>query len=741
MAKHKYTLEGLNCANCAAKIEAQIARMEGVASANVDFIGKTLTVQTDGSAALFLPRAQEVVDSIEQGVRVSRQEDGAGTEVRSGFSSEIWIAVASVALFAVSFVLEHVLQAPEVWPAVGFGLSALLAGWKVFISGFKSLLRRKLDENTLMTIAVIAAFCLGEFSEAAMVAILFNLGEILEEKAVSRSRRSIEHLAQIRPDTARLVLPKQESGHGEACADACCTGHVHNGDAAHEHKAHEHDGHAEDCGCALPHPTPSQAGEQVVDAREVPVGSVIAVHPFERIPLDGTVLSGSSLLDSSALTGESMPVEAGPGTAVLSGMMNGESLLTVQVTSDFSGSAASRIIDMVEESAARKGKAEKLITRFAAVYTPIVIALAVLLMVVPPLLGWGEFSTWFYRAMIFLVASCPCALVISVPLGFYAGIGAQSKNGVLVKGGKYIEVLEKPDAVVFDKTGTLTSGKLSVSQVETLGTWDREELLRLAASAEQYSSHPAAKALLAANSLPLFEAEQPTEVAGQGVSAVVNGKQVSCGRKQLMDRIGVDVGARTASIFVTVDGVLAGCIDLADTLKPDAAEGVRRLKKLHVGRVVMLTGDNEKAAADAAAKAGVDEYHAGLLPEDKVRLMESIRAESGRTIFVGDGINDAPVLAASDCGVAMGLGTDAAIEASDVVLTADKPSKLADAVSLARRSMRVVRFNIVFALAVKAAVLGLAAAGRAPMWLAVFADVGVSILSVANATRVLRFRA
>lgn len=739
MAKYKYTLEGLNCANCAAKIEAQIARMEGVASANVDFIGKTLTVQLGGSAAMFLPRAQEVVDSIEQGVKVSRQEEAAA-ETKGGFSADVWIAAASVALFAVSFVLEHILQAPELWPAIGFGLSVLLAGWKVFISGFKSLLRLRLDENTLMTIAVIAAFCLGEFSEAAMVAILFNLGEILEEKAVSRSRRSISHLAQIRPDTARLVVSKQQAGHTEACADACCAGCDH---AAHEHQheTHGHDAHGEDCGCALSSAAPDPSGERAVDAREVAIGSVIAVHPFERIPLDGTVLSGSSLLDSSALTGESMPVEAGPGTTVLSGMMNGESLLTVQVTSDFSGSAASRIIDMVEESAARKGKAEKLITRFAAVYTPIVIALAVLLMAIPPLLGWGAFSTWFYRAMIFLVASCPCALVISVPLGFYAGIGAQSKNGVLVKGGKYIEVLEKPDAVVFDKTGTLTSGKLSVSQVETLGVWTREELLQLAASAEQYSSHPAAKALLSANNLPLFEAEQPKEVAGQGVNAIVDGKQVVCGRKQLMDRIGVDVGTRSASIFVAVDGVLAGCVDLADTLKPDAAEGVRRLKKLHVGRVVMLTGDNEKAAADAAAKAGVDEYHAGLLPEDKVRLMESIRAASGRTIFVGDGINDAPVLAASDCGVAMGLGTDAAIEASDVVLTADKPSKLAAAVSLARRSMRVVRFNIVFALVVKAAVLGLAAAGFAPMWLAVFADVGVSILSVANATRVLRFQA
>lgn len=575
-----------------------------------------------------------------------------------------------------------------------------------------------------MTIAVIAAFCLGEFSEAAMVAILFHLGEMLEEKAVNRSRRDIEHLAEIRPDTARLIS-------GEDHCD--CEEH----EQEHQHD-HTHGVEHEHCDCCEHHH--EEGGERVVPAEQVQIGDVISVHPYERIPLDGKILTGNSSLDSSALTGESMPLEAEPGTEVLSGMMNGQGLITVEVTNDFSNSAASRIIDMVESSAARKGHAEKLITRFAAIYTPIVIVLAVLLMAIPPLLGLGTFTTWFYRALIFLVASCPCALVISVPLGFFAGIGAQSKNGVLVKGGKYVEVLSHPDAVVFDKTGTLTSGKLSVTEIVSTGSLSQQELLQLAASAEQYSSHPAAQAVLAANTGELLPAADPNEIAGQGVVARVNDKQILCGRQPLMDRYGVETKGHKASIFIAVDGKLEGMLQLADTVKPDSTEAVRRLKELGVKRVVMLTGDNEQSAAKAAEQCGITEYHAGLLPENKVSLMEQIRKESGRTIFVGDGINDAPVLAASDCGVAMGLGTDAAIEASDVVLTVDRPSKLADAVSLSARSMRVIRFNIAFALIVKAAVLVLAATGFAPMWLAVFADVGVSILSVINATRILRFQ-
>lgn len=723
MVKYKYALDGLNCANCAAKIEAQVGQMEGVHTATVDFVGKSLTIQTDQDIAAFEKKAAPLIRSIDGNVKLISASQQGQQKSKSNFHLPIFTAVASILLFVAGMITEKAFHL-EVAGAICFGGAALLAGYQVFLSGFKALARFKLDENTLMTIAVIAAFCLGEFSEAAMVAILFHLGEMLEEKAVNRSRRDIEHLAEIRPDTARLIS-------GEDHCD--CEEH----EQEHQHD-HTHGVEHEHCDCCEHHH--EEGGERVVPAEQVQIGDVISVHPYERIPLDGKILTGNSSLDSSALTGESMPLEAEPGTKVLSGMMNGQGLITVEVTNDFSNSAASRIIDMVESSAARKGHAEKLITRFAAIYTPIVIVLAVLLMAIPPLLGLGAFTTWFYRALIFLVASCPCALVISVPLGFFAGIGAQSKNGVLVKGGKYVEVLSHPDAVVFDKTGTLTSGKLSVTEIVSTGSLSQQELLQLAASAEQYSSHPAAQAVLAANTGELLPAADPNEIAGQGVVARVNDRQILCGRQPLMDRYGVETKGHKASIFIAVDGKLEGMLQLADTVKPDSTEAVRRLKELGVKRVVMLTGDNEQSAAKAAEQCGITEYHAGLLPENKVSLMEQIRKESGRTIFVGDGINDAPVLAASDCGVAMGLGTDAAIEASDVVLTVDRPSKLADAVSLSARSMRVIRFNIAFALIVKAAVLVLAATGFAPMWLAVFADVGVSILSVINATRILRFQ-
>lgn len=723
MVKYKYALDGLNCANCAAKIEAQVGQMEGVHTATVDFVGKSLTIQTDQDIAAFEKKAAPLIRSIDGNVKLISASQQGQQKSKSNFHLPIFTAVASILLFVAGMITEKAFHL-EVASAICFGGAALLAGYQVFLSGFKALSRFKLDENTLMTIAVIAAFCLGEFSEAAMVAILFHLGEMLEEKAVNRSRRDIEHLAEIRPDTARLIS-------GEDHCD--CEEH----EQEHQHD-HTHGVEHEHCDCCEHHH--EEGGERVVPAEQVQIGDVISVHPYERIPLDGKILTGNSSLDSSALTGESMPLEAEPGTEVLSGMMNGQGLITVEVTNDFSNSAASRIIDMVESSAARKGHAEKLITRFAAIYTPIVIVLAVLLMAIPPLLGLGAFTTWFYRALIFLVASCPCALVISVPLGFFAGIGAQSKNGVLVKGGKYVEVLSHPDAVVFDKTGTLTSGKLSVTEIVSTGSLSQQELLQLAASAEQYSSHPAAQAVLAANTGELLPAADPNEIAGQGVVARVNERQILCGRQPLMDRYGVETKGHKASIFIAVDGKLEGMLQLADTVKPDSTEAVRRLKELGVKRVVMLTGDNEQSAAKAAEQCGITEYHAGLLPENKVSLMEQIRKESGRTIFVGDGINDAPVLAASDCGVAMGLGTDAAIEASDVVLTVDRPSKLADAVFLSARSMRVIRFNIAFALIVKAAVLVLAATGFAPMWLAVFADVGVSILSVINATRILRFQ-
>lgn len=599
--------------------------------------------------------------------------------------------ISSLLFFAAGFLSEHIFQAPPLIQGILFGLSIVLSGWRVFRSGWRSLLKLRMDETTLMAVAVIAAFCLGQYLEAAMVAILYQLGEMIEDKAIDNSRESIGKLAEIRADTARRIR---------------------------------------------------DGNEAIVPAQEVQVGDTIAVYPFERVPLDGTVLSGTSTLNASALTGESVPIDASAGSEVLSGMMNEQGPLTVEVTHDLQNSAASRIIAMVESAAARKGRAEKLITRFAEIYTPLVMVLAVLLMILPPLFGLGEFRVWLYRALVFLVASCPCALVISVPLGFYAGIGAESKNGVLIKGGRFLEALALADAVVFDKTGTLTSGELKLSKVNILGSLDETELLRIAASAEQYSSHPAAKAVIkAAAGAELLPAEQAEEIPGNGVIAMMDGKKVICGRRNLLEENGLNMESFSpASIFIAVDGVVEGSIELSDTVKPDSAEGIGLLKKIGLKRIVMLTGDNESSAAAAAGDCGITEYHAGLLPENKVSIMESIRRETGKTIFVGDGINDAPVLAASDCGVAMGLGTDAAIEASDVVLTLDKPSKLAPAIRIARRSMGIIRFNIAFALTCKALVLVLAALGYSSMWMAVFADMGVCIISVINATRILKFR-
>jgi heavy metal-(Cd/Co/Hg/Pb/Zn)-translocating P-type ATPase len=599
--------------------------------------------------------------------------------------------VASLVFFVAGVLSEHIFHFPQPVIAVCFAVSIILAGWRVFKSGLESLRKLRLDENILMTVAVIAAFCIGEYFEAAMVAILFQLGELLEDKAVDHSRESIERLAEMRPDTARLFADGQEKS---------------------------------------------------VSAETVQPGDVILVYPYERVPLDGTVIDGNSSLDASALTGESMPVDVSVGGEVLSGMMNEQSPLTIRVTNDFHNSAASRIIEMVEAASARKGNAEKLITRFAEVYTPIVIGMAVLLMALPPLFGLGEFTVWLYRALVFLVAACPCALVISVPLGFYAGIGAESKNGVLIKGGKYLEALSKADAVVFDKTGTLTSGRLSVGKVNTLENMTEEALLRLAASVEQYSAHPAAKAILtAAGDFEPVPVQSAEEIPGHGVSAFLDGKKILCGRRDLLEQDGIDLsGIEPASIYLSIDGKPVGSFVLSDVSRPDAAEGIEALKQLGINRIAMLTGDHLDSAAAAAAQCGITEYYADLLPEGKVDILEKIKAGGGTVVFVGDGINDAPVLAASDCGVAMGLGTDAAIEASDVVLTLDKPSRLAPAVRLARRAMGVIRANIIFALGLKAVVLILAALGYAPMWLAVFADVGVCVLSVMNATRILAFR-
>lgn len=598
--------------------------------------------------------------------------------------------VIAAVLMAAGFILRLFDSLPEFAADIAFVAAAVLAGYPVLIDGVRDLLKLRLDEHLLVSIAVIAACIIGEFPEAAAVTIFFQVGEMFEEFAVNRSKKSIAALTEIRPDTANVM---------------------ENGALVKKR------------------------------AEEIAIGTVITVLPFERVPLDGAVRSGQSSLDASAITGESIPIDASAGTQALSGMINGSGTLEIEVTSSYGDSAASRIIDMVENASSRKASAERTVSKFARIYTPAVVAAAILLAVIPSLIT-GNWSEWIHRSLIFLVASCPCALVLSVPLSFFAGIGASSKRGILVKGGEFIEKLSKADTVIFDKTGTLTTGDLSVNKVTPAPGHTEEEVLQYAAGCEYYSNHPIAKAIVAAYGKTDEAAVTGfQETPGHGTTAYVLDKKVLCGGKAMMEQSGIDTSTLPeAQVYVCVEGGLIGAVQVSSTVRDDAAQAVRELKLLGVKHVVMLTGDNENAAAQTAQACGITEYRARLLPGDKVTALEELKQGSAGTVFVGDGINDAPVLATADVGVAMGLGTDAAIEAGDIVLTNNRPSRLAEAIRLFRRTMGIVKFNIAFALIVKAAVLLLGALGLASMWAAVFADVGVSVLAVLNASRILRVK-
>ncbi len=582
----------------------------------------------------------------------------------------------------------------------------LVAGGDVLKEAGENLLKGEaLDEDFLMSVATLGALAIGflpgaehQFPEAVFVMLFFKLGELFESVAEGRSRRSISHLMDIRPDVANVVRD----------------------------------------GKVL-----------TVNPEEVQVGESVVVKPGERVPMDGVVTDGKSSLDTVALTGESVPRGVGAGDEIFSGCVNVSGLLTVRVTKPFGESTASRVLDLVENAAGNKSRSENFITRFARIYTPIVVACAVIVAVLPPLLSGdfgAAFPTWLYRALTFLVVSCPCALVISVPLSFFGGLGAASRRGVLVKGSNYLEALAATRTVVFDKTGTLTEGVFEVTVVHPEAI-DETTLLHLAAHVERYSTHPIAVSLR--NAYP-DEADDCSvtdvrELSGQGVSACVNGRTVCVGNSRLMDAVGAKWHPCEKSgtiIHVSIDGEYAGHIVISDRVKDDARLAVSSLKAAGVDRTVMLTGDREDVARSVAAELGLDEYHSELLPADKVEQMEKIMSltpEGGRTAFVGDGINDAPVLARADIGIAMGgLGSDAAIEAADVVLMDDRPSKIASVISVARRTLTIARENTVFAIAVKVLVLILAGFGLAGMWMAVFADVGVTVLAVLNAMRTLR---
>ena len=574
----------------------------------------------------------------------------------------------------------------------------LIVGWETLREAAEALLHGEaLDENFLMAVATVGALAIGflpgagtQFPEAVFVMLFFQVGELFEGIAEGRSRKSIAHLMDIRPDTA----------------------HVERG------------------------------GEIVtISPEEVAVGEVVLVKPGERVPMDGMILEGTSSLDTVALTGESVPREVTAGDSVLSGCVNLSGVLRVRAEKPAGESTASKVLELVEHAAGNKSRSERFITRFARVYTPIVVGLAVLLAIVPSLLT-GDWATWLYRALMFLVVSCPCALVISIPLAFFGGIGSASRKGILVKGAAFMDTLTQLRTVVFDKTGTLTEGVFEVTAVHP-DILDEQELLHLAAHVERYSTHPIATALR--NAYPAehddCEVGEIREYAGKGLTARVNGKTVAVGNDKLMDAVGAAWHPCHHSgtiVHVALDGVYAGHVVISDRIKEDAVHVVKALHEVGVDKVVMLTGDQESIAGQTAERLGLDAYRAGLLPADKVREVEALLGE-GRLAFVGDGINDAPVLARADIGIAMGaLGSDAAIEAADVVLMDDKPSKVALAVRIARRTLRIARENIWLAIGIKLLVLLLAAFGLATLWMAVFADVGVTVLAVLNAMRALR---
>lgn len=551
------------------------------------------------------------------------------------------------------------------------------------------------DENFLMAIATLGAFGCGEYAEAVAVMLFYQVGELFESVAVGRSRKSISDLMDIRPDSANV----------------------------------ERDGELVE-----------------VDPEDVQVGEIIVVKPGERIPLDGVVEAGVSALDTAALTGESLPRDVLKGDAVISGCVNLSGLLHIRVTKPFEQSTVSKILDLVENSSSKKAKAEHFITKFARYYTPGVVFAALVLAILPPLFV-GQWSMWFQRALIFLVVSCPCALVISIPLSFFGGIGGASKQGILVKGSNYLEALAQAGIVVFDKTGTLTQGNFTVTEVEPKGI-SKEELLELAALAEHWSDHPISQSIRKAygQTVDGERVSNAKEIAGQGIQALVDGKTILAGNQKLMNRAKIPVlqpeGLLGTVVHVAVDGAYAGYLVISDQIKPGAAQAIRELKQAGVRQTVMLTGDAKAVGQAVAAQLGLDQVHAELLPDQKVEQVErllSAKTPKEKLVFVGDGMNDAPVLSRSDVGVAMGaLGSDAAIEAADIVLMDDKIEKLPRAIRLARKTLRIVRQNIMFALGIKFLVLLLTVFGYSNMWMAVFADVGVSVLAILNASRMLK---
>ena len=608
----------------------------------------------------------------------------------------IRLAVGAV-VYAIGMALTVFAKLPTLAELAFLIVAYVILGWDVVWQAVKNITRGQVfDEHFLMSVSTIGAFAIGEYPEAVAVMLFYQVGEFFQSLAVKRSRKSISDLMDICPDSATVKR---------------------NGVL------------------------------QVVSPESVAVGEIIVVKPGEKIPLDGIVVDGESMLDTKALTGESVPRSIRKGDEALSGCINQSGLLTLKVTKSFGESTVSKITDLVENASARKAPTENFITTFARYYTPVVVGMAAVLAIIPPLVLGGGWSEWLRRGFVFLIVSCPCALVISIPLTFFGGIGAASKRGVLVKGSNYLEALNKVSVVVFDKTGTLTKGVFEVANIIPAAGYQKEQVLEYAAQAESYSNHPIAKSILATYGKPIDQKQFSgfEEISGHGISVMVQGKKVLAGNSKLMESEKIAYAACDAAgtkFYVAADGGYVGCILIADEVKPDSKCAIAELKKIGVEKTVMLTGDDERIGKSVADELGLDAYYAQLLPDQKVEKLEMLdkqKRQGSKLAFVGDGINDAPVLARADVGIAMGgLGSDAAIEAADVVLMTDEPSKLVEAIDVAKATKRIVMQNIVIALGIKSVFLVLGALGMAGMWEAVFGDVGVTIIAVLNAMRILK---
>ncbi len=692
----KYILKNMDCASCASKIENSLSKLEEVKFVSVNFVNATMTIDTDN-----IEKVKARIKTIEPDVEV-HSIDNEKTLISANELDEnkwtIFKAVTALAFLIVGMVFEEVLHnTPLQLAEYALYITAyLIVGWDVVISAIKNIIRGQFfDEQFLMTIATIGAFVIHQMPEAVAVMLFYVTGELFQDIAVGRSRKSIKSLLEIRPDYANL-----------------------------------------------------KSGEEVVKVspEDVQIGDIIIVKPGEKIPLDGSILDGTSFVDTAALTGESVPRKVKVEDEVMAGMINQSGLLTVKVNKLFGESSISKILELVENATSQKAETEKFITTFARYYTPIVVIGALLLAILPPLLFSGQtFADWIYRALVVLVISCPCALVISIPLGYFGGVGLAARKGILVKGSNFLDALTQVTTVVFDKTGTLTKGEFKVSEIVTFNGFSKEEILEYASYAEANSNHPVAQSITVAyqGKIDIARITKTEEISGHGIKAIVDGKTILAGNDKMLHKENVEHSVCQVDgtvVHVTIDHIYAGYIIISDSLKDDSIQAIENLKAKNI-LTVMLTGDNQYAAKAFAKRLGIDRFYSELLPEDKVKHIEQLIAENkgGKVAFVGDGINDAPVIARADVGIAMGaLGSDAAIETADVVLMTDSPSKVALSIEIAKITRKIVWQNIYFAMGVKLIFILLGIFGIATMWEAVFGDIGVALIAILNAVRILK---